>query len=130
VKIRIAGKKLVTGVFIMEIALGARIIVAACGLTLALVIFECIRRGLIKEKYVLLWLPFAVILLFFGLFPGLLLWMSLKMHLHYITVIMLCIIFLFTGMLLYMTIRISSLREDIKALAQEIALLRKTFRDT
>jgi hypothetical protein len=109
----------------MEIALGARIIVATCGLTLALVIFECIRRGLIKEKYVLLWLPFAVVLVFFGLFPGVLLWISMQMHLHYITVIMLCLIFLFTCMLLYTTIRISRLREDVKALAQEIALLKK-----
>jgi len=37
-------------------------------------------QGLDKEKYVLLWLPFAVTLLFFGLFPGGLLWMSEKLH--------------------------------------------------
>jgi hypothetical protein len=111
----------------MEIAVGARIIFALCGLSLSVVIFECIRRGLIKEKYVMLWLPFAVVLLFCGFFPGMLLWISRALHLHYITVIILCIILLFTAMLLYMTIRMSKMREEIKLLAQEIALVRNSL---
>lgn len=109
----------------MEIELGAQIIIGVCGLTLAGIIVECIRRGLIKEKYVLLWLPFAVVLMGFGVFPVLLMRLSRAVHLHYITVVVLCMIVLFTGLLLYMTIRLSRLREDVKTLAQELALIKK-----
>jgi hypothetical protein len=106
----------------MEIALPARIVFGITSILLTGFILFFIGNNSIKEKYSLLWLPLAFLFLLFGLFPNLLLWISKIVHLHYITVVLLCIIFVFTCILLYLTIRLSSLREDVKKLAQEIAL--------
>jgi hypothetical protein len=106
----------------MEIALPARIIFGATSIILTLCILFFILNNSIKEKYSLLWLPLACLFLVFGLFPNLLLWVSALVHLHYITVVLLCVIFIFTFILLYLTIRLSLLREDVKKLAQELAL--------
>jgi hypothetical protein len=106
----------------MKIALLARIIFGFSGIILTALILLFIGKNSIKEKYSLLWLPLAFVFLLFGLFPNILIRISLLVHLHYITVVLLCVIFMFTCILLYLTARISSLREDVKKLAQDIAL--------
>jgi Uncharacterized conserved protein (DUF2304) len=106
----------------MEITVPARIIFGITSLLLTGFILFFIGNNAIKEKYSILWLPLAFLFLVFGLVPNLLLWVSNLVHLHYITVVLLCVIFIFTCILLYLTIRLSSLREDVKRLAQEIAL--------
>jgi hypothetical protein len=108
----------------MEITVPARIIFGVTSLLLTGFILFFIGNNAIKEKYSILWLPLAFLFLVFGLVPNLLLWVSNLVHLHYITVVLLCVIFIFTCILLYLTIRLSSLREDVKKLAQEIALSR------
>jgi membrane-bound ClpP family serine protease len=113
----------------MGIQLGARIIFAACGIALFLIILECIRRGFIKEKYILVWLPFGCILLLFGIFPSILVRLSGAMHLHYMTIVVLCTIIYFTVVLVYMTARLSRLREDLKSVSQSITLIGETVRE-
>ncbi|HUI90802.1 MAG TPA: DUF2304 domain-containing protein [Chitinivibrionales bacterium] len=108
----------------MEITITARIIFGATSILITAFILYFIGNNSIKEKYSLLWLPLAFLFLFFGLFPNLLVKISSLIHLHYITVILLCVIFIFTCMLLYLTIRLSSLREDVKKLAQEISIFK------
>lgn len=108
----------------MHISLIARIIFAVFTLALTVFIFENIRRGRVREKFVVLWVPLAVLLAVFGVFPTLLLWVSQLAHLHYITVVVLFILVYFTLILLYTTARLSNMREDFKRLAQEMALLK------
>jgi hypothetical protein len=108
----------------MEITITARIIFGVTSIILTGFILYFIGNNSIKEKYSLLWLPLALLFLFFGLFPNFLVKISSLVHLHYITVVLLCIIFIFTCMLLYLTIRLSSLREDVKRLAQEISIIK------
>ncbi len=111
----------------MNIDLSARLIFGGSALLLTLGILLLIRNGSLKEKYALLWLPLSVFFLVFGLFPSLLLWVAQKVHLHYITIVLLCVIMVFTYMLLYITLRLSQMREDMKKLAQELALTQNRF---
>lgn len=106
------------------VGLLARFIFALCAVGLSAVILVMIRRNVIKEKYALLWLPLGGGFLVLSLFPDLLVAFSARLHLHYLTVVMLAVIVVFTAILLYFTMRMSQLREDVKALAQEIALAR------
>jgi hypothetical protein len=107
-----------------SIDFSARLIFGACALGVVAIIFGLIRGNVIKEKYALLWLPLGAGFLATSLFPELLLALSARIHLHYITVVVLGIIVVFTSILLYLTARLSRMREDIKCLAQELALAR------
>lgn len=106
------------------IDLSARLVFALCAFGLMAVILILIRKNAIKEKYVLLWLPLGIGFFLASLFPDLLILLSARIQLHYITVVLLGIIVVYTGILLYFTTRLSQMREDVKKLAQEIALSR------
>lgn len=108
----------------MAIELSARLVFGACAFALAFAILQLIRHGQLKEKYALLWLPLGAVFTFFGLFPEALVFLSGLVRLHYITVVLLFVILAFTLILLYLTARLSQLREDVKRLAQEMALLK------
>lgn len=105
-----------------HIYLSTRLTFGACSLALIAVILWMCRKNVIKEKYALLWLPLGLGFFVAGVFPELLLWLSASLHLHYMTVVVLGIILLFTNILLYFTMRMSQLREDVKKLSQELAL--------
>jgi hypothetical protein len=109
---------------IQGIQMSARLIFGLCSLGLVSIIMIMIRRNAIREKYALLWLPLGVGLLALSVFPEILVMFSARVHLHYMTVVVMGVIFLFTNILLYFTVRISQLREDVKKLSQEIALSR------
>lgn len=109
---------------ISTIDLSARLVFALCSFSLMAVIMLMIRTNAIKEKYVLLWLPLGAGFFVASLFPDLLIMLSRRIQLHYITVVLLGVIIVYTGILLYFTTRLSQLREDVKRLAQEIALSR------
>ncbi len=102
----------------------ARIFFGLCSLALLAIILSMIRKNAIKEKYALLWLPLGFGFMAMSLFPDLLLEFSARVHLHYMTVAVLVVIMVFTNIQLYFTIGMSQLREDVKKLSQEIALLR------
>lgn len=108
----------------MSIEWPARLIFGLCALSLVLGIAHLIRHGQLKEKYALLWVPLGAAFAVFGMFPEILVVFSNLVGLHYITVVVLCIILAFTLILLYFTTRLSQLREDVKTLAQEMALLK------
>lgn len=105
-----------------HIYLSTRLTFGLCSLALIAVILWMCRKNVIKEKYALLWLPLGLGFFVAGVFPELLLWISGALHLHYMTVVVLGIILLFTNILLYFTMRMSQLREDVKRLSQELAL--------
>ena len=113
----------------MIIELEARLIFSFCGLILMLSIFQWIRKGKLKEKYALMWLPLGFGCLVVGVYPEMLLYVSETLHLHYLTVALLGAIVFFTLVLLYLTTRISQMREDMKQMAQEMALLHKRTSD-
>ena len=103
---------------------GARSIFGLCFLAIMGVILLMIRKNAVREKYILLWLPLGLGFFGLSLFPELLVAFSARLHLHYMTVVVLGVILVFTNILLFLTMRLSQLREDVKSLAQEIALSR------
>ena len=93
-----------------------------CILLVALVL-ELVRRGLLKERYALLWLGISVAGLIVGLFPFIIVWTARLLRLQYVT-LMFCVAFLFLlGLVLSFTIVISRLAEQNRKLTQEVALL-------
>ncbi len=103
---------------------GARLVFGICFLAIMGIILAMIRMNAVREKYILLWLPLGLGFFGLSLFPELLVEFSARIHLHYMTVVVLGVILVFTNILLFLTMRLSQLREDVKALAQEIALTR------
>jgi len=86
-------------------------------------VFELVRRGLLKERYALLWLGAAAAGLVVGIFPGIISIVADAFRLQYLTVIFL-VYFVFTlFIVLVFSVVISRLVERNRALAQEVALL-------
>ena len=86
-------------------------------------VFELVRRGLLKERYALLWLAAAAAGLVVGVFPGLISVVAHAFQLQHLTVLFL-VYFIFTlFIVLVFSVVISRLVERNRALAQEVALL-------
>lgn len=114
---------------ITSVAVPARIIFASSAFIIVVIVLELIRRGYLKEKYILLWLPISIIFAVFGLFPDLLIFISTLLNLHYITVVLLSIIIGFSFIMLYLTLRLSKLRDDVKSLSQDIAIIKQKLKN-
>jgi len=84
---------------------------------------ELIRRRKLREEYAMLWLASSFVLLVFAIFPGLVLWMQQLLKVNYLTIIVLsCFLFL-AMILMHMTTVISRQAEQIRRVAERIALL-------
>ena len=100
-----------------------RVAILLLSLTLLGLILELVRRGLLKERYALLWLITAGGGVAIGLVPGLIVTVADLFHFQYLTVIFV-VYFLFSfGLVLNFSIVISQLFERNRALTQEVALL-------
>ena len=86
-------------------------------------VLELVRRRLFKERYALLWLATAAGGVIVGLFPGIIVWLSKVMHVQFLTVFFLLALLFLLGLVLSFSVVISSLSEQNRALAQELALL-------
>jgi len=94
-------------------------------LGLLLLIVELVRRRRLKEKYSLLWLFTALVLLVLTLSPGLLDRLSITMGIYYSPSAFFLMAFFFLMLItLQFSVVISRLSERNKALAQEVALLK------
>jgi len=94
-------------------------------LGLLLLIVELVRRRKLKEKYSLLWLFTAVVLLVLTLSPGLLDRLSTMIGIYYSPSAFFLMAFFFLMLItLQFSVVISKLSERNKALAQEVALLK------
>lgn len=87
--------------------------------------FELLRRRRLREKYAILWISLAVIVIFFGAFPGVLYWLA---KLVGIATPLNLVFFLALLVLLVVAVQlsaeISSLERNTQTLAEECALLR------
>jgi hypothetical protein len=88
------------------------------------VIFELVRRRALMERYALLWLLAAVILVVLALWRGLLTSISRDLHIYTPVNALFAAGFVFVvALLLHFSIVISRLSEQNKLLAQRLALL-------
>ena len=93
------------------------------GLLLAGLVLELVRRGLLKERYALLWLATASFGLVVGIFPGVIVEASRLFHFQYLTLVFVMSFLFLVGLVLVFSIVISRLTERNRELAQEMALL-------
>ncbi|OGQ52072.1 MAG: hypothetical protein A3J24_12690 [Deltaproteobacteria bacterium RIFCSPLOWO2_02_FULL_53_8] len=101
-------------------------IVAIVGsLVLFGVVIDFIRRGLLKEKYSVLWLALCVAVMVLAVKRSILDTIALKLGVSYPPSLLFLVAFLFILLiLLHFSVVISILHEKNKILAQEITMLR------
>ncbi|MBI5561338.1 MAG: DUF2304 domain-containing protein [Deltaproteobacteria bacterium] len=94
------------------------------------VVVDFIRRGLLKEKYSVLWLVLCVAVTALAIKRELLDRIAIKLGVAYPPSLLFLVAFLFVLLiLLHFSVVISILHEKNKALAQEIALMRQTIKE-
>lgn len=93
-------------------------------------VFYLLRKGVLREKYAVLWLFFSGAALFFALFPGALDWLSVTIGvaapvnlLFFTTVVLLVLVSV------QLSYELSRHEMRIRRLAEEIALLRRQLDD-
>lgn len=108
----------------------AQILAAGAAIVTFVFVFNLLRRGVLREKYAVLWLFFSGAALFFAIFPGLLRWISDTLGvvtpanlLFFITVVLLVLVSV------QLSYELSRHEARIRRLAEEIALLDQEIRD-
>jgi hypothetical protein len=100
--------------------------------SLALIVFiiDFIRRGLLKERYSVLWLVSSVAILVLSVRKSLLDTIAGYLGVAYAPSLLFLVAFLFVLLiLLHFSVVISILHDKNKSIAQELTLLKKAFKD-
>ncbi len=93
-------------------------------------VIDFIRRGLLKEKYSVLWLASAVVITVLSLKKELLDWIAYKLGIAYPPSLLFLVAFIFVLLItLHFSVVISILHEKNKALSQELALIRNALKE-
>ncbi len=93
------------------------------------VVIDFIRRGLLKEKYSVLWLASVAVIMVLSLWKGLLHSVSAMVGVAYPPSLLFLVAFMFVLiMLLHYSVVISVLTDRNKILSQEMALLKAAFK--
>ncbi len=99
-------------------------------LILFVVVIDFIRRGLLKEKYSVLWLAAGVVVIVLSIKRGLLDYIAGLIGVAYPPTLLFLVAFLFVLLiLLHFSVVISIFHEKNKVLSQEIVLLKETIRE-
>ena len=89
-----------------------------------------IRQSKLKIEYIIFWLVFSTLLVFMGIFPQVVSWISRTLGFQApINLVFLLIIFVLILKLFYNTLQISALESKVDNLAQQIAIDRKLDKD-
>ena len=108
----------------------AQILGAVVAVVTFVFVFSLVRRGILREKYAVLWLFFSAAALFFAVFPGALVWISDVIGvaepvnlLFFVTVVLLILV------AVQLSYELSRHEARIRRLAEEVALLDRRLRD-
>lgn len=114
----------------MNIPIIRQLVPLAMALVVLLVTVEMIRRRKLREEYAMLWLVTSLVLIVLGVFPSLVIWLQDKLNVNYLTIVVLAI-FLFMAMIvMHFAMVISKQAEDIRQLAQRMALINQRLDET
>ena len=111
----------------------AQLLGAGAAIITFVFVFSLLRRGVLREKYAVLWLFFSGAALFFAIFPGALVWISQVLGvaepvnlLFFLTVVLLILVAVqLSYELSRHEARIRRLAEEVALLDRELALLRE-----
>lgn len=99
---------------------------------LAVLIFviEMLRRQKIREKYAVLWIVIGLATLALAIFPDLLVWAARLVGVQVPSNLLFAIaVILLMGVTLHLSREVSAGEDEIRALAEEVAILRTDLRD-
>lgn len=112
----------------MGISPSHRIAFAVLGLVTVAIILELVRRDRLKERYALLWMGIAAGALVVGVFPEIIVKLSLLLRFQMITAMFVFSFLLTMAIILAFSVVISRLCEQNRKLTQEVALLAHTVK--
>jgi len=102
-----------------------QIISLSVSISILLVVIELVRRNYLKERYSLIWLATAIVLILFSVSRTLLHTIAGKLGIYYPpSFLFLLAIFFLLALLLHFSTIVSSLSEKNQRLAQEIGVLK------
>ena len=94
-------------------------------LIIVVYILDLLRRKKLREKYAALWLIVGLLVLVLALFPGLLVAAATMLGVQVPSNLLFAITMVFTvGVLLHLSVEISEVEDETRALAEEVAILR------
>jgi len=93
-------------------------------------VFYLLRRGVLREKYAVLWLFFSGAALFFAIFPGALVWISGTIGVAApVNLLFFTTVFLLVLVSVQLSWELSRHEMRIRRLAEEVALLQQQIDD-
>jgi hypothetical protein len=93
-------------------------------------VIEMLRRQKIREKYAVLWIVIGVGTLVLAAFPDLLFWAARLIGVQLPSNLLFAIaLILLLGVTLHLSREVSSSEDEIRSLAEEVAILRADLRD-
>lgn len=105
-----------------------RLVSVALAAIVILVTVEMIRRRKLREEYALLWLMASLSLTILAIFPNIPVLLNRLLNINYLTIVVM-LVFLFLGMIvMHFAVVISSHAEQIRQLAQQVAILENQLR--
>lgn len=95
-----------------------------------LFVIEMLRRQKIREKYAVLWIVIGLASLLLAAFPELLTWAARIVGVQVPSNLLFAIaVILLMGVTLHLSREVSEAEDEIRALAEEVAILRADLRD-
>lgn len=93
-------------------------------------VIEMLRRQKIREKYAVLWIVIGVATLILAAFPDLLTWAARLVGVQVPSNLLFAIaVILLLGVTLHLSREVSAGEDEIRALAEEVAILRADLKD-
>ncbi len=107
-----------------------RVVALSLALLVLLVTVEMIRRRRLREEYAMLWLGTSVVLVVIAAFPQLTYAISSAFDISYVTFMVLAVFVFLAMILLHYATVISRQAEQIRQLAEQLAILEQRVRES
>ena len=108
----------------------SQLVFGAVAVVVAFVLFRLLRAGRIREKYAALWILIGVGIIALAAWPGLMVELS---HLFGVAVpsnlLFFAAILLLLGVALHLSLEASKLEDEVRTLAEQVALIRTDLDD-
>ncbi len=100
-----------------------RLLMAGVSLLVLLVAFESIRRGLLRERYALLWIATGGLILLCAIMPDTLGWLSRTFGMQYVTTVVAVVFTFLILVAFHFSLALSRSESDLSKIAQRCAQL-------
>lgn len=111
-------------------SLTTRMVPLAFALIVLLITVEMIRRRKLREEYALLWLGTSVALMVLAVFPKMVIWLQDTLGVNYLTIVALGSFLFLSMIMVHFAIVISRQAEEIRQLAQKLALMNQKMEES